>query len=78
VRRVGSPPHSSPPIYRPRRHGVMRMPRYVDWVRSDDIVPNQTIERLVDTPVIAVDDGRFGFGFGRMVVLPTPAPRLIF
>ena len=38
------------------------MPRYVDWVRSGDIVPNQTIERLVDTPVIAVLDGRFGFG----------------
>jgi uncharacterized oxidoreductase len=43
-------------------HGVIRMPRYVDWVRSGDIVPNQTIERLVDTPVIAVVDGRSGFG----------------
>ena len=43
-------------------HGVIRMPRYVGWVRSGDIVPNQTIERLVDTPVIAVVDGRFGFG----------------
>ena len=43
-------------------HGVIRMPRYLDWVRSGDIVPNQTIERLVDTPVIAVVDGRFGFG----------------
>jgi len=43
-------------------HGVIRIPRYVDWVRSGDIVPNQTIERLVDTPVIAVVDGRFGFG----------------
>ncbi len=40
-------------------HCVIRMPRYVDWVRSGDIVPNQTIERLVDTPVIAVIDGRF-------------------
>ena len=38
------------------------MPRYVDWVRSGDIVPNQTIARLVDTPVIAVLDGRHGFG----------------
>ena len=43
-------------------HGVIRLPRYVDWVRSGDIVPNQTIERLVDTPVIAVVDGRYGFG----------------
>jgi uncharacterized oxidoreductase len=31
-------------------------------VRSGELVPNQTIERLVDTPVIAVLDGRFGFG----------------
>ena len=43
-------------------HGVLRVPRYVDWVRSGDTVPNQTIAKLVDTPVIAVLDGRFGFG----------------
>jgi uncharacterized oxidoreductase len=43
-------------------HGVLRLPRYVDWVRSGDIVMNQTVERIVDTPVIAVVDGRFGFG----------------
>ena len=43
-------------------HGIIRMPRYVDWVRCGDIVPNQAIERLVDTPVIAVVDGQFGFG----------------
>ena len=43
-------------------HGVIRVPRYVDWVRSGDIVPNQTIERVVDTPALAVIDGRYGFG----------------
>jgi uncharacterized oxidoreductase len=43
-------------------HGVIRVPRYLDWVRSGDIVPNQTVERIVDTPVIGVIDGRFGFG----------------
>jgi uncharacterized oxidoreductase len=43
-------------------HGVIRAPRYVDWVRSGDITPNQTVARLVDTPVLAVIDGRFGFG----------------
>ena len=43
-------------------HGVIRVPRYADWVRSGDIAPNQSIERLVDTPVIAVVDGRYGFG----------------
>jgi uncharacterized oxidoreductase len=43
-------------------HGVIRVPRYVDWMRSGDIIANQTIERIVDTPVLAVVDGRFGFG----------------
>jgi hydroxycarboxylate dehydrogenase B len=43
-------------------HGVIRVPRYVDWVRTGDLVPNQSIERVVDTPVIGVIDGRFGFG----------------
>src|SRR5271168_848013 len=43
-------------------HGVIRVPRYVDWARSGAVIPNQTIERLVDTPAIAVVDGRFGFG----------------
>src|SRR6202046_4400457 len=43
-------------------HGVIRTPRYVDWVRTGDLVPNQSIERLVDTPVIGVVDARFGFG----------------
>jgi hydroxycarboxylate dehydrogenase B len=43
-------------------HGVIRVPRYVDWVRSGDLIPNQSMERVVDTPVIGVVDGRFGFG----------------
>jgi uncharacterized oxidoreductase len=43
-------------------HGVIRVPRYVDWVRTGDLVPNQSLERIVDTPVIGVVDGRFGFG----------------
>ena len=25
-------------------HGVIRVPRYADWVRSGDIAPNQSIE----------------------------------
>jgi hydroxycarboxylate dehydrogenase B len=43
-------------------HGVIRVPRYVDWVHSGDLVPNQTIEILVDAPSFAVVDGRYGFG----------------
>ena len=43
-------------------HGVIRVPRYVDWVRSGDTVPNQTIAVVVDMPALAVVDGRYGFG----------------
>ena len=43
-------------------HGVIRVPRYVAWVESGDIVPNQTVERLIDTSSFAVLDGRYGFG----------------
>ncbi|MFV0281391.1 MAG: malate/lactate/ureidoglycolate dehydrogenase [Rhodoblastus sp.] len=43
-------------------HGVIRVPRYVDWVKSGDITPNREIEVLVDTPALAVVDGRYGFG----------------
>jgi uncharacterized oxidoreductase len=43
-------------------HGVIRVPRYVAWVKSGELIPNQTLESLVDAPVFAVLDGRFGFG----------------
>jgi hydroxycarboxylate dehydrogenase B len=43
-------------------HGVIRVPPYVEWARNGAVIPNQTIERLVDAPAIAVLDGRFGFG----------------
>ena len=43
-------------------HGVIRLPRYVDWVMSGDLTPNQTIEVVVDAPSFAVVDGRYGFG----------------
>ncbi len=43
-------------------HGVIRVPRYVDWVKSGDIVPNQTVALVVDTPSLAVVDGRYGYG----------------
>src|SRR5579872_843664 len=43
-------------------HGVIRAPRYVDWVRAGDLLPNQSLERVLDTAVIAVLDGHFGFG----------------
>jgi len=43
-------------------HGVARVPRYAAWKRDGLLVADQTAERVVDTPVIAVLDGKFGFG----------------
>ena len=43
-------------------HGVIRVSRYADWVRTGDLIPNQSIERIVDAPSIGVVDGGFGFG----------------
>lgn len=43
-------------------HGVVRVPRYVQMKQSGAIFADQTVERVVDTPVLAVIDGRFGFG----------------
>jgi uncharacterized oxidoreductase len=43
-------------------HGVIRVPQYVKWVKEGAIVPDQTIKLEVDTPVLAVIDGGFGYG----------------
>ena len=43
-------------------HGVIRIPRYVDWIDEGRQIPNQTVEVLLDQPSFAVIDGRFGFG----------------
>ncbi|MFZ5693513.1 MAG: malate/lactate/ureidoglycolate dehydrogenase [Pseudomonadota bacterium] len=43
-------------------HGVARVPRYAAWKRDGLLVADQTAKRVVDTPVIAILDGQFGFG----------------
>jgi len=43
-------------------HGVIRVPVYIRWKKMGSVVPDQTIEVLVDTPSLAVIDGRFGYG----------------
>ena len=43
-------------------HGVARVPRYAAWRRDGLIVADQTVERVVDLPVLAILDGQFGFG----------------
>jgi len=43
-------------------HGVVRVPRYVQMQREGLLVADQQVDVLVDTPVLAVVDGKYGFG----------------
>ena len=43
-------------------HGVIRVPVYIRWKNTGSIIANQTAEIVVDTPSLAVVDGRFGYG----------------
>jgi uncharacterized oxidoreductase len=43
-------------------HGVVRVPRYASQKKAGTVVADVEVEVLVDTPVIAVVDGKYGFG----------------
>ncbi len=43
-------------------HGVVRVQRYIQMMRDKLVVADQEIKVLVDTPVLAVVDGQYGFG----------------
>ena len=43
-------------------HGVARVPRYVQWKQDGMIFPDRVVTTVVDTPVLAILDGQFGFG----------------
>src|SRR6266576_7064760 len=43
-------------------HGVIRVPVYIHWKKMGSVVPDQTVELVVDTPSLAVVDGKFGYG----------------
>jgi uncharacterized oxidoreductase len=43
-------------------HGVIRVPVYIRWRNSGMIIPNQKVEVPIDTPSLAVVDGKFGYG----------------
>ncbi len=43
-------------------HGVIRVPRYLAWLRQGHLRPGQRIEIVQETESTAVVDGRFGFG----------------
>ena len=43
-------------------HGVIRVPVYIRWKKMGSVVPDQTVDVVVDTPSLAVVDGKFGYG----------------
>src|SRR4030095_90320 len=43
-------------------HGVVRVPRYASQKKAGTVVADVKVEVVVDTPVIAVIDGKNGFG----------------
>jgi len=43
-------------------HGVLRVPSYVQWLRTGKVLANRSIEVVFENDVIAVVDGQFGFG----------------
>jgi uncharacterized oxidoreductase len=43
-------------------HGVIRVPRYVEWLHAGYVRAGATLEIVTDSPTHAVVDGGFGFG----------------
>ena len=43
-------------------HGVVRVPRYLQWKEEGDFIADQKVEVVRETPVFAVVDARYGFG----------------
>ncbi len=43
-------------------HGVIRVPRYLQWMRDGGLVPDQSLTVVSENEVMAVVDGNAGFG----------------
>jgi len=43
-------------------HGVVRVPRYLQWLADGDFVADRELKYVVDTPSMIVVDGQYGFG----------------
>ena len=43
-------------------HGVIRVPTYIEWLRTGKVLANQSLETVFENETILVADGRFGFG----------------
>ena len=43
-------------------HGVVRVPRYLQWLADGDFVADRELKFIIDTPSMVVVDGQYGFG----------------
>lgn len=43
-------------------HGVVRVPRYVEWQRAGYVLAGQSVETVTDGGAFVLLDGKFGFG----------------
>jgi uncharacterized oxidoreductase len=43
-------------------HGVVRVPRYLQWKADGTFLADQTVAIIRETPILAVVDGKYGFG----------------
>lgn len=43
-------------------HGVVRVPRYVQWKKTGVVIADRQVKVVTETPVLAVVDGLHGFG----------------
>lgn len=43
-------------------HGVVRVPRYLQWLAEGDFVADRELKYVIDTPSMVVVDGQYGFG----------------
>ena len=43
-------------------HGLIRVAKYVDWIRGGQLLPNRHAAVVKDTPALLVVDGGFGYG----------------
>lgn len=43
-------------------HGVIRVPSYIDWLRTGKVLANRSLAIVFQNDALAVVDGQFGFG----------------
>ena len=43
-------------------HGLIRIKKYIDWVKAGQVVPSQHITLAIDRGALLVADGNFGYG----------------